>query len=300
MKRKNKAFTMVELLTVIGVIALLIGLLIPALTMVRNLAKKTQQKVQFTTIGLAISAFKSDYGDYPPSGPRGGDNKPYCGAQQLAEALLGWDLLGFHPDSVFRSDGRNASNTEYLYPVNLDPSNPTHRANLEARRGSYLDVETANAFTLDDLFVNTTPLEKERFVLCDVFGVKKITITQSGGKRVTFKAGTPILYYKANISSKVFHSGFLKDRIYNSDANIYLIRLGVLPDLKPTDWHPLVDPAGSGRFFYEEDYKIVDPKASASMAADAYWPYRPDSYILISAGADGLYGTGDDITNFGN
>jgi hypothetical protein len=29
------------------------------------------------------------------------------------------------------------------------------------------------------------------------------------------------------------------------------------------------------------------------------WPYRSDSYLLISAGADGLYGTDDDIRNFG-
>ena len=27
-------------------------------------------------------------------------------------------------------------------------------------------------------------------------------------------------------------------------------------------------------------------------------PYRAQSYILISAGKDGLYGTSDDITNF--
>jgi len=39
----------------------------------------------------------------------------------------------------------------------------------------------------------------------------------------------------------------------------------------------------------------MDPKASAS---GIVWPYRPDSYILISAGADGYYGTADDITNF--
>jgi hypothetical protein len=28
-------------------------------------------------------------------------------------------------------------------------------------------------------------------------------------------------------------------------------------------------------------------------------PYREDSYILMSAGFDGLYGTADDVFNFG-
>jgi len=27
-------------------------------------------------------------------------------------------------------------------------------------------------------------------------------------------------------------------------------------------------------------------------------PYRSDSFILLSAGPDGLYGTGDDVFNF--
>ncbi len=54
--------------------------------------------------------------------------------------------------------------------------------------------------------------------------------------------------------------------------------------------HPLTRSANRYQFFY--DY-IRDPKIAARP-----WPYRPDSYILISAGADGLYGTGDDIRNF--
>ena len=66
-KRKKSAFTLVELLIVLGIIAILVSLLIPALTMVRKMAKETQQKAQITTIELAIVAFKNDYGDYPPS-----------------------------------------------------------------------------------------------------------------------------------------------------------------------------------------------------------------------------------------
>ena len=56
--------------------------------------------------------------------------------------------------------------------------------------------------------------------------------------------------------------------------------------------HPLGDITGGYTFFY--DY-ITDPKIMAKP-----WPYRPGSYILISAGADRIYGTGDDIHNFGD
>ena len=55
-------------------------------------------------------------------------------------------------------------------------------------------------------------------------------------------------------------------------------------------WNPM---AGASDVFYTN---IADPRASTT---DSRVAYRPDSYILISAGADGFYGTSDDIHNFG-
>lgn len=284
-KHKKLAFTLVELLTVLAIITMLVALLIPALAVVRNMAKETQQKVQLTTIEMGLTAFRNDYGDYPPSAERDDKGVRYCGAQKLAEALFGQDLLGFHPSSLFRNDGTDKDNEE-LYPDDLNPSNPDDEKNLKARRGPYLELATANAFKLEDLFDDTTPLASDTFVLCDVFGVKRITLAE--GKNV--KAGTPILYYKANTSSKTMEGFPLGDRIYNCRDNLSLIQLGVLPDADPGDKHKLEDNAGL--YFYDEEYKIIDPKVKIK------WPYRPDSYILISAGADGLYGTSDDICNF--
>ena len=298
MKREKLGFTMVELLTVLAVIAILVALLIPALAMVRKLAKQTQQKAQLTTIDLALTAFKGDYGDYPPSTDRDDKGVQYCGAQKLAEALLGKDLLGFHPKSLFRNDGTDKGDID-LYPPNLNPSNPADEANLKERVGLYLESTTANAFRLGDvsatkpgLFDDTSPLDEDTFVLCDVFGVKRITI----GMGETVKAGTPILYYRANTSSKTFQGFPLRERIYNSEDNLALINLGILPDVKPGERHKLWDNAG--RYFYDEEYKVVDSKVSSTMAPGVTWPHRPDSYILISAGADGEYGTQDDICNF--
>jgi len=280
-------FTLVELLTVLGIIALLVGLLLPALGWVRRVARETKQKVQLTTIGLALEAFKNDYGDYPNSDSL--NDPDYSGAQILCEALLGWDLLGFHPYSHFVSDGGGIYSNDEV--------------NLRERRGPYLELATANAFRLGDnssrldpdgLFADTTPLNPDTFVLCDAFGVKPITI---GIK--TVKAGTPILYYRANTSSKTIdppdpHQA----RIYNVLDNYDLIALNRMTDGKPHPLgegvsHPMWDPK------YARFYKyIMDTKVT--MASLIHWPYRPDSYILISAGADGLYGTSDDITNFGN
>ncbi len=282
MRQKRTGFTIVELLAALGIIALMVSLLIPALSVVRTKAKEAKQKAQFMTINLALTAFKDDYGDYPgsdwslPTGP--GMSNDYCGAQKLSEALLGWDLLGFHPKSDFRSHGRN-DNGEYIYDAN-------DTVYFDQRKGPYLELATTSAFRLGNisafypgLYNNTTPLAPNTFVLCDVFGKNKVTFPN--GK--TSKAGAPILYYRANTSGKTIHE------IYNALDNDALVTIKQNADGKI---HPLADQRGQYQYFYNY---IMDPKITARP-----WPYRPDSYILISAGSDGLYGTGDDICNFGN
>lgn len=289
MKPTKTGLTMIELLIVLGIIALLVGLLVPALTTVRNIAKETKQKAQFSTIEMALVAFKNDYGDYPFSESYSRDTlvNDYCGAQKLAEALVGRDLLGFHPDSTW-----SATDPTYYPP---SPPGPTDD-NLRRRKGPYLELASTNVFRLgmsdpsinDGLFANTGDLAWDRNVLCDVFGVKekKVTvITPITLETHTFSAGTPILYYKANTSSKRIEPP--GPYIYDPADNEALIMLGRRSDGMQ---HNL---STHSRFIQE----IMDPKASTDVRP---WPYRPDSYILISAGVDGLYGTDDDITNFGN
>jgi len=289
MKKERNGFTLVELITVATIIAILAGLLIPAVTAVRRSAKETQQKAQITSIDLGIAAFKNDYGDYPPSNARIAyePTRDYSGAQKLAEALVGWDLLGFHPDSVFRSDGQEADGVTDVYPSPLVLTNPAHEQNLRDRRGPYLELASANAFKINELFKNTgSKLAADTYVLCDVFGRRRLTIN---GEVV--KAGTPILYYKAKPYTKDHDTDpQYEDRIYDVLDNRYLVDLGTITeDGSVGEDHPIADAGSKYHNFYEY---IRDNRMPIA------WPYRPDSYILISAGADGKYGTKDDICNF--
>src|SRR6266571_3629470 len=63
--RKQHAFTLLELLIVIAIIAILVGLLFPAFKAVQNQAKKTQAKNDLTQIVNAVNAFYTEYGKYP-------------------------------------------------------------------------------------------------------------------------------------------------------------------------------------------------------------------------------------------
>jgi len=290
MNREKSGFTTVELLITIAIIAMLVGLLLPALSAVRKAAKEAKQKAQLTTIELAIVAFKNDYGDYPPSAwtpaPFTGD---YCGGQKLAEALVGWDLLGFHPKSAWRFDGYDGLTPNG--PLTYDPDRKRGNATFDERKGPYLELATADAFRLgisapgqqDGLFDDPRPLAANTYVICDVFGAKKITLAP--GK--TAIAGTPILYYKANTSGKSITN------IYEQSDNDAIVYIKEMEDRAKHPGHPIPLNPLAGAYTNFRDY-IKDPKITARD-----WPYRPDSYILISAGADGLYGTEDDIRNFG-
>ncbi len=65
--RRRSAFTLIELLTVVGIIGLLVGILLPSLSAARTQARKAQVKVQLDATRKALEAFTNDVGDYPES-----------------------------------------------------------------------------------------------------------------------------------------------------------------------------------------------------------------------------------------
>jgi prepilin-type N-terminal cleavage/methylation domain-containing protein len=58
-------FTVIELLTVIAIIAMLAAILIPTVNSARVAANKTKTRVQFNQWAAAIAAFRSEYGYHP-------------------------------------------------------------------------------------------------------------------------------------------------------------------------------------------------------------------------------------------
>ncbi len=238
-----------------------------------------KQTAQLKTINTVLELFKAEFGYYPPSDALDDDSKPYCGAMKLCEAAMGQDLMGIHPNSIFRRDGTDGKGTMlYLDANNL--SEAVYRYNQIMRKGPYLPIETANAYRLRDLYQDVSPFGGNEYVLCDVY--RRVTHIGSG-KRV----GMPILYYKAR-ASKTAHD--VNDP--NNPENIYDYRDNhALPALgvpgKPGQRHPLFE---NPRIFYEmtRDYRTTGSSK----------PFRADAFILLSAGYDGLYGTQDDVANF--
>lgn len=59
------AFTMVELLTVIAIIAMLAAMLLPALNRARQQAWETTARTMISSLEAALANYMTDYGDYP-------------------------------------------------------------------------------------------------------------------------------------------------------------------------------------------------------------------------------------------
>ena len=281
---KRQGFTIVELLTVMSIMVLLMSILLPAFSRVRRYAKKVKQKAQFKSIDMSLELYNAKWDGYPES-----DYDPYTfdenmGAAVLSSSLLGRDLLGYTPVEL------EYGNYPAPLPANSDISG----------RETYLEIENANAYKLKCLYNSISYGTKfeESHVLCDIYTTNTYQNPDSTAsdpdKMNGEKVGMPILYFKANASGSTHpvQTSEINDHqnIYNHLDNDAIVEFGL--GNRAAGNHPMDDTAGNPLYFYDE---ILNDKIASFDR-----PYKSDSFILMSAGFDGLYGTKDDIFNFGN
>lgn len=135
MRKGNSAFTLIELLTVIAIIAILAGIIVPVYGRAKDNANRSSDMSDMNSIRVALGVYREDQGAYPPQ-------------------LLGYVTL--------YTSGPNMGNvvpaTEakgYVYPTRVQgiPAlNPVH-----ARFGA-ADVTNAVFPSADATAVGTTPI----------------------------------------------------------------------------------------------------------------------------------------------
>ncbi len=244
--RRPGAFTLIELLVTISIIAVLIGILVPAFSAVTSNAKKTVAMARIQNLERGLESFRNEPAlgqTYPPSHSDNPDgalgvitvanpflevvNRAMTGANLLVYALVGADRLGTpgFSDTAADTDSDWWNNQDStldgggLYEVDLTTREPLF-PRYPSVGGSYVDETTRTSIKsfreLEDEGLMTVP---DGFV--DGSALQPV---------FTDPWGRPYLYYRANRAGRrMITDPGVSVGVYDNRDNGFLTGSSLLP-----------------------------------------------------------------------
>jgi prepilin-type N-terminal cleavage/methylation domain-containing protein len=318
----RRAFTLIELLVVMAIITLIISILLPSLSKAREHAKNVKTRAMLKTVSDGLEMYRNENesdraakatNGYPPSAmgedPAVEGTQNIAGANWLVRYLMGKDLAGYAPRRNVPSNLLNPGDpAEEVAWYGYDTSGRP----VVDRVGPYLDGQAIKPIRTKELPQSAgnpaLNANYEEQVLVDQFGY-------------------PVLYYVANATQASKTHAQIAALDYNTSA-IYTMRDNALftgqckgsvctvpgwnfdsadhHDLGDFGSHPSDIPTpdtitANTRTFpyiildkslYDASYDSTTPSKTTMV------PYRKDSYLLFTAGKDGIFGTQDDVDNY--
>lgn len=139
-KKAGRGFTLIELLVVIAVIAILAGLLLPVLGVVRRNARESTVRAFIKSIETACAAYEFDYGFYPPDG-----TDTVLTIKNPNMSITSTESLIYHLTSPFRIIGTTGT------PLTAAAPGPNAKGERWASKdtGPYMDIPENHRKDLD-------------------------------------------------------------------------------------------------------------------------------------------------------
>ena len=343
---KRPAFTLVELLTVVFIISLLIGILVPSLSAARTAAKKAVSAKALKTIDVGLEMFKNDNASdfrqtngYPPSFAhppipgytfnayegqfpflelKSESNPPVVyGAHWLPAMLMGVDHLGYvQKGSVPTNNNLKSSPWLWYTPNAAGPSEPIKRTPLYIDPGNTETIRTKNLPGREPLSVGNSLFPNwddmnELPVIVDGFDYPILYyVANKHGRTTNMVAdkhrpdndysgggaqdvGVPYYFHQDNegFTGNDTDTGWDFDGVPHAMGKSGADLSGrdiVLPQNRDTFARWIID---------RKVFKNFETMNASDLVSAPLKPVNAESYILISPGADGRYGSNDDVSN---
>jgi len=317
---------------VIAIITLLIGILLPSLSGARDQAKRATTRNTLKVIADGLELFRNEneveFHGYPPSTAAEDQTEQNAqiifGAQWLVRYLMGKDLNGYVPRRAVPSrvveEAPDNWKQKGWYDLTGTEGQPYDRV------GPYVQPEKVKVVRPDQLMGKPEP---GAIAHVDEASLRQLVVLDAFGFPILYycadprQAARPNAYIARYDETTTYQTpdGVAISAIYTFKDNALFTgmstSLGGNPDIPPWDLtgdgkkHEILyfgpEPPDANVVANEKRsfvYYILDKNAydATRVGSDdskrTVTPYRRDSFLLITPGKDGLYGTLDDVNNF--